>query len=275
MIAAAGTRRCRAHQENDMRRCLFALLMMVSLGAQADSALPFMKHLAGDNELPPPWGIGIDFYTQDQDYQVKSLEFQLPGVAIPDLSVIGVTNEIQHFDVKADAWLFPFLNVFALLGQVQSDTTVDLGGVPLPGQPVSLGKLPVDTDGSVWGVGFTLAVGGPGWFSSVTTTWTDANLGGDLNSSAESLAVQPRFGFIRNSWTAWVGGMYLDTEETHSGTINIPGLGGVPFDVVLETSDQWNTTTGIMYNFSARNAISFEYGFGDRTHTLLNWNYRY
>ena len=109
----------------------------------------------------------------------------------------------------------------------------------------------------------------------MTTTWTDVDLGGDFDSSAENLAVQPRFGFMRNNWTAWVGGMYLDTEETHSGAIDIPGLGSIPFDVVLETSDEWNTTVGIAHNFSNKASLSFEYGYGDRSHTLLNWNYRF
>ena len=258
-----------------LRRFIIMLLALAPATTLADSALPFMKHLAGDTELPPPWGIGFDFYTMDQDYRIKTLDFQFPGLIIPDTSVLAVTNEIQHLDIKADAWLFPFLNVYAILGQVQSDTVVDLSGVPQAGLPIPLGKLPVDTDGTVWGVGFTLAVGGERWFSSLSTTWTDTDLGGDFDSSAESLAVQPRFGFIRDAWTAWVGGMYLDTEETHSGAVVIPGLGAIPFDVVLETSDEWNTTSGVNYAFSRRASISFEYGFGDRSHTLLNWNYRY
>jgi hypothetical protein len=164
------------------------LLLLAPTTVLADSALPFMRDLAGDNELPLPWGVGFDFYTQDQDYRIKTLEFDYAGLVIPDASVLRVTNEIQHLDIKADAWLFPFLNVFALLGQVQSDTIVDLSGIPSQGLPFPLGKLPIDSDGTVWGVGFTLVVGGPHWFSSVTTTWTDVDLGGDFDSSAETLA---------------------------------------------------------------------------------------
>lgn len=258
-----------------MHQWLIALLVLAPSVLQADSRLPFLRDLAGDAELPLPWGVGIDFYTMDQDYRIKSLDFQFPGLIIPDTSVLKVTNDIQHFDFKADAWLFPFLNVYAILGHVQSDTVVDLSGVPQQGLPIPLGKLPVDTDGTVWGVGFTLVAGGPGWFTSVSTTWTETDLGGDFDSSAESLAVQPRFGFIRDAWTAWVGGMYLDTEEKHSGAIAIPGLGSIPFNVVLETSDEWNTAAGISHSFSPKASLSFEYGFGDRSHTLLNWNYRF
>ena len=80
---------------------------------------------------------------------------------------------------------------------------------------------------------------------------------------------------MRDNWTAWVGGMYLDTEEKHSGAIVLPGLGNIPFDVVLETSDEWNTTVGLAHTFSRKSSLSFEYGYGDRKHTLLNWNYRF
>lgn len=258
-----------------MRKLLATALLMAPFAAQAGSNLPFLKDLAGDTELPPAWGVGVDFYTHSQDYRIKSLSFQFPGLVITDPSQLGVENDIQHFDFKADVWLFPFLNVFAILGHVQSDTVVDLSSVPSQGLPIPLGKLPVDTDGSVWGVGFTLVVGGEGWFGSLTTTYTDTDLGGDFNSSAETLALQPRFGFTRDAWTAWVGGMYLDTEEKHAGNFTIPGLGSIPFSVVLETSDEWNTAVGISHNFSRRASISFEYGFGDRDHTLLNWNYRF
>ena len=261
-----------------MRKLLIALALLVPVSATAESALPFMKDMAGDRDLPRPWGIGFDFFTMDQDYRINELEFILPGVSLPDVSKVQVTNEVQHFDIKADVWLLPFLNVFGVLGHVKSDTVVDLRDTPIIGLPPGfpgLGQLPIDTDGTVWGLGATLAFGGDRWFGSLTGTWTDADLSGDFDSSAETITLQPRVGMIWNQWVGWVGGMYLDIEESHAGVIDIPGIGQLPFSAVLGQRTNWNTALGAQHHFSDKASLSLEVGFGDRKHTLFNFNYRF
>jgi hypothetical protein len=111
----------------------------------------------------------------------------------------------------------------------------------------------------------------------VTTVWTEANLGGEFDSSVSSLAVQPRLGLIRDQWQFWVGGMYLDTEEDHSGTLTlpIPGVPPVAFNVELEGAKKWNNAVGLGYVFSPKAHLSLEVGFGDRDHTLFNFTYRF
>lgn len=265
-------------QENTMRHWLKALAVSTlacSPAVYAESALPFMKDMAGERELPLPWGIDFDFFTMDQDYDVGKLVLDIPGVVIPDSSQIDVNNKVQHMDIKLDVWLLPFLNVFGILGHVQNDTVVDLSRAPITGLPFPITQLPFDSDGTVLGGGFTLAYGGDRWFTSVTTTYTDTDLGGSFDSSVESLTIQPRVGLLRGNWVAWVGGMYLDTEETHSGTESIPGLGEFGFDVVLNTKDDWNAAVGVAHHFSPKANLSFELGMGDRTHTLFNFNYRF
>jgi len=246
------------------------------LSSSADG-LPFMKDLAGDADLPNPWGVGFDFFTMDQDYDIKSLEFSVPGVSISDPSQIKVTNEVTHYDIKADAWLLPFLNVFGLVGRVGIDTTVDFSQAGIMGLPFPLKTLPVSFDGTVWGGGFTLAYGTERWFTSVTTVFTSTSTSGDLDSKVSSTAVQPRIGLLRNGWQFWVGAMYLDTDETHSGVfdLGLPGLNAVPFSVELQTKDHWNYVVGARYEFNERFNLSFEAGFGDRTHSLFNINYRF
>jgi hypothetical protein len=236
-----------------------------------------MKDLAGDADLPRPWGIGFDFYTMDQDYDIKSLNFQLPGVSVGDPSKIMVTNEVRHYDLKADAWILPFLNVFGLVGRVSIDTLVDFSLADVQGLPagVSLPTVPVSFNGTVWGGGFTLAYGTERWFTSVTTVYTETSTSGDLDSKVTSTVVQPRVGLLRSGWRFWVGGMYLDTDEKHSGVFELPFIGGVPFAIDLVTKDSWNYSGGVGYRFNDRANLSFEIGFGNRTHTLFNLNVRF
>jgi hypothetical protein len=258
-----------------MRGLILLLAALLPLSSSADSALPFMKDLAGDTELPRPWGISVDFYTMDQDYDIKDLQFVLPGVSVGDPSQIKVTNEVMHYDIQADVWLLPFLNVFGIIGKVDIDTPVDFSKVEIVGLPISLGTLDVSFDGTVYGLGFTLVYGTENWFASATTTFTETSTSGDLDSSVDSLSIQPRIGLLRDKWRFWVGAMYLDVDEKHSGLFEIPFLGEVPFSVELVTKDNWNYGGGVGYVFSDRANLSFELGFGDRTHTLFNFNVRF
>ncbi len=259
---------------------LFALLLggAMPLQAQDESNGPlFMKHLVDEGEFFAPWGVGFDFFTMDQSYDIKSLQFQLPGVSLPDASLLDIDNDVDHLDLKFDVWLTPFLNLFAILGHVEAKTVVDFSLAPITGLPVPLSELPIAYDGTVYGGGATLIYGTREWFAAVTTTVTDTDLGGQFDSSVSSLAIQPRVGLIRDKWQIWLGGMYLDTEEDHSGTIAlpIPGVPPVPFKVELETSDKWNYAVGVGHTFSPRAHLTLEFGFGDRDHTLFNYTVRF
>lgn len=263
--------------EKKMRGLILLLAVLLPLSSSAESSLPFMKDRVGDRELPRPWGIGLDFYTMDQDYDIKDLKFILPGVSVGDPSAIEVSNDVQHFDFKGDVWLLPFLNVFGIVGRMSTDTVVDFSKAEIEGLPggITLGNLPVSFDGTVYGLGFTLAYGTESWFTSLTTTWTETSTSGDLDSSVQSLSAQPRIGLLRDKWRFWVGAMYLDTDEKHSGIFELPFIGDVPFSIELVTQDSWNYTGGVGYVFSDRANLSFELGFGNRTHTLFNFNYRF
>ena len=258
-----------------MRRIIFTLLLTLPAGAHAEPL--FMEDMLGEREFFHPWGIGIDVFTMEQDYGIQSLEFQLPGISEIDHEAVDVTNELSHVDLKLDAWVTPFLNVFALLGHLNADTRVDLGGVVVPGLPFSLGVLPVNYSGMVYGGGFNLFYGGEKWFASLNNTWTDADLSGDFNSSVSSFTTQPRVGLIHGNWTWYLGAMYLDTEESHKGVIDLglPGLEGVPFSVELDTMDKWNYAVGVGYVFGPEAHLSFEVGLGEREHTLFNFTFRF
>ena len=263
------------NEEKPLRRITLVLLLLYPLAGHAQPL--FMKDSLGDREFFRPWGVGVDIYTMDQDYSLRSLAFVLPGVDGIDPDTIDVSNEMSHIDVKLDAWVTPFLNVFALVGHMQADTLVDFGGLAVPGLPVSLGELTVKYDGMVYGGGFNLVYGTDRWFASLNNTWVEASLSGDFDSSVSSFTSQPRIGLVRNSWVVWGGAMYLDTEEIHRGEIRLPinGLPPVPFRVDLDTMEKWNYAVGIGYVFSPQAHLSLELGFGDREHTLFNFTGRF
>lgn len=259
-----------------MRSLILALALLMPFSATAESRLPFLKDRVPDDvELPKPWGIGIDFYTMEQEYDIDFLSFDLPGISLDDPSQLLVTNDVMHFDLKLDAWILPFMNVFVIAGKLDSETVIDLSNAPVQGLPFPLGKLPVDTDGTVTGYGFTLAYGSDKWFTSLTATRTETDLSGNFDSNVDSTTIQPRIGLVNGPWQYWVGGLYLDTEETHSGQVPLPVLGLIDFDVVLGGADDWNLTAGVRHEFSPKADLTFEVGYGDRSHTLFNFTYRF
>jgi hypothetical protein len=107
-----------------------ALLVCVPALAQADSL--FGSDLAGDRKLPKAFGIGVDYFSLDQPFQIDRLRISTPVPISPptlDPALIGTDSDVTHGDLKIDVWLWPFLNVFAIYGQIDGETIVDLSNI--------------------------------------------------------------------------------------------------------------------------------------------------
>jgi len=258
-----------------INKILIMLLLIAPTLGQAGAL--FGNDMAGDRKLPRTFGIGIDYFRMDQPYQFDSLSFFPPVLPITDPNIIGVNSDVHNVDVKFDVWVLPFLNVFAIYGDIGGETRVDLSDVGLPVPPIT-----IDYDGDVFGGGLTLAVGGDRWFASVTGTFTDTDLSGDFNSSVKATTVQPRIGIRYGDNTEfWIGGYYIDAEESHSGMIDLdlgPLLGGViplDFAVKLSQKDDFNLSAGTHMMLTDAWEATVEVGGGDRSTVLANLTYRF
>lgn len=267
-----------------IKNILVLLILVLPVFAQADPLLG--KTMAGDRKLPRAFGIGIDYFSMDQPYQIDSLSFTPPPTfplpPISNVATIIVNSEIENVDLKVDVWLLPFLNIFGIYGRIDGQTTVDLSnsGVLLP---PTFQRLNIDYDGDVYGGGVVLAVGGDRWFASVTGTFTDTSLSGDFQSSVDATTIQPRLGIrIAESTEIWIGGYFIDAEESHSGTINLDlGIFGpgapIPIDFAVNLSQQedFNFSYGLHTMFSDSWEATVEVGRGDRNTALANLTYRF
>ena len=111
------------------RFIMTVLALALPISAQADAF--FGNDMARDRKLPRTWGIGIDYFSMDQPYQIDSLSFFPPVLPITDPGLLDVNNEIDHIDLKIDVWVLPFLNLFGIYGQIDGDTTIDLSSLGL------------------------------------------------------------------------------------------------------------------------------------------------
>src|SRR5512145_214888 len=91
-------------------------LAVVSAGAGAAGAdgPVWGKDWAAGQTLPLPFGVGITVYEQHQDYTITSLVVGVPGFESLPTDRLDIDNRIREVNVKLDAWLLPFLNVFLM-----------------------------------------------------------------------------------------------------------------------------------------------------------------
>ena len=260
--------------------CLLGLLPCV---AQADSL--FRNDLAQGRYVPRAFGVGLDIVRVDQELTIDRLSVTtppgFPPLPLDDASGIVTKSDVGNDGIKFDAWLLPFFNVFGLYGQFDGDTDVDLRGTMLP-LPPDLQQLRISYDGDVYGGGFVLAAGNDRWFGSLVATFTDTDLDSGFSSSIKATTLQPRVGLrYGNNNEVWLGGYWINADESHSGTINVdfgPGVGIVPigFEVDLSQSEGFSPAIGTHVTFGESWELTLEIGGGgDRDTALGNLTYRF
>jgi hypothetical protein len=256
----------------------FLLLAATSLPltAAADGPL-FMKDLVPEGmEFPATFGVGITGVTVEQDYNIESLVFT--AAALPPGTTVGgvdIDSQTESLTLKFDAWVLPFLNMHVVYGNLYGHTDVDFSGNTL-GIPLSTLRIP--TDGSTLGWGGTLAFGNETWFGSVSATWSSTDLDPTSVStgSVDSLAVFPKFGRHFSAGSVWLGGFYLDVEEQHVGSIDLPVVGTTVFDARLAQADSFGFTVGANLHIMHNQEAMIEFGIGNgRTYGNISLTLRF
>jgi len=239
--------------------------------ARADGPL-FGKDWAGGRELPLPFGVGLTIYEQNQGYSLDRLSVGVPGFEQLPLGALEIDNRIREVNVKADAWLFPFLDVYLLGGKLRGQTVVDFSAVPLQ---VPLGRVRINYDGEVYGGGATAVLGTERVFGSLSAVWTKTSLSGDFDSSAKAFVLSPRAGVHGGRGSLWLGVMYQQADESHTGIVSIPFVGRVPFSVSLSQENAWNGLIGMEAGLDEHWHMELEGGFGNRTSATATVAYRF
>jgi hypothetical protein len=275
---------------------------------QWDRALPFLAQKVIDKgfDLPLPYGLGLTVAGVDQEMDLSNLSAGFNGGPLrqfPSVSLNNSETDTQSFQLKLDAWLFPFMNVFVMAGAVKGDFQMDVGidgntilneigqtcGGPIQGPLCRLLQdriftLPIktDVDAFTYGVGTTLAAGWNNWFVSLpmTANWTEP-----AGSVADGVAytITPRGGRIVNlgrfgNIAAFGGGNWLQSKYTITGTFNVPDSDlDIDYNIDQESRDNWTLLLGFNWDFSRRMGWSFEYnGFiGSRRSLISSFVYRF
>ena len=257
--------------------------------------LPLNKEMAGDADLPLPFGIGVIGYWQEQDLKPKSIGLATLGITGISAQAANVESEVDNYNVRLDAWLLPFLNVYGIVGKVEGENkasgvtvtdswTGNTGGnvileATLSGIQAGIQSsgFPLDYDGEVYGIGAILAYQWGKYWGTIDYNFTQADL--DISTSEiDTHTITPRIGRSGSlgniKGSLWIGAMHQAVDENHNGQINQGGL-DIEYIVLNEQENEWNFLLGGAAELSERIHVGIEGGLGERKQVMGNLTFRF
>ena len=271
-----------------------------------DHPLPFFGQEVTELgfELPLPFGISIVPATFEQDLILRDLNLGLQGEADRPIDAVNFQNPSVRntaLQLKFDAWLFPFMNVFATIGRVDGRATIPLtvlGSDVLPEQcDRQLGAPDLcerefsatakpNYDGTNWSIGTVLAMGWDQFFVVLPIVYavSDIDL---LDTDVDALNISPRFGIDVDldsfgDLSLFLGATYLKAEVEVAGDITFdtgskPGESTtLSYGLVEENSDAWNGLLGANWQVTPAWGVMLEIGAGGtRTDVIAGVTYRF
>jgi hypothetical protein len=278
---------------------------------QWEWALPFLAQKVIDRgfNLPRPYGLSIVYTTIQQNVALSDLEVTFdPSKPLKDINFVDLSNSSSNNDtwqLKLDAWILPFLNMYALFGTVEGtgsvnvalnakeffddvDTSICSGGIiPDFCNGYVSANAPMKYHGYNYGIGVLVATAYKDYFFAMPLSYviTDLNVS---TSNQQTFNAIPRFGY--NIQTAhsgkyglYLGGNYLQSHADLTGTFVLPMASSpIGHDVNLQykihehPQDIWNAIAGVNWEMSDRWSAVLEIGASDhrRMQTFI-FNYRF
>jgi hypothetical protein len=194
-------------------------------------------------DLPYSAGISTQYFGQRSDLIIENLMVGFNQGEMYDMDELirfdKAKSQSDGLSLRPDIWLFPFLNVYAILGR--SSASTDVGwGMWLPDssgneQMVFRQDTKVDFTANTYGFGLTPTIGVGGGFLALdlNMTWTDVP---QLDKPAFAFVFGPRLGKSfklskpGSAATIWVGGFRFK--------INTGTTGSIPLTDALD-EEQW------------------------------------
>lgn len=93
-----------------------------------DFSLPIWKEKAEalGYELPKPIGFSLSYMTMEQGINVDSIAIQGLGNLPLSLQAKPGKQYTEVLTLRADVWVFPFLNLYGLVGKLDGYSTTDV-----------------------------------------------------------------------------------------------------------------------------------------------------
>lgn len=280
-----------------------------------DRALPFLAQEVIDLgfELPRPYGAQFIGYWQEQDLILDNLSVSVNGGDYRDIDFVDFgTPSVENTtgQAKLDAWLFPFMNVYASFGTFSGDGVIPLA---LEGRDLleflGLGRLcgggllepafcsriltavaEPEYEGDAIALGMNLAMGWDDYFVTlpISHAWTGVDI---INETVTAWNISPRIGYLhdlgnRGTVAFYTGATWLKAEVDLSGTVVFDTSGSgiaeigdqttIDFVIRQRNRDRWNYLAGFNWELSRAWSLQAEIGFGgSRDNLIVSGTYRW
>lgn len=307
-----------------------AAAMLVSAGSYAEERVfPIWgdEAKARGYTLPEPFGVNISYINVKQGIQVDSIAFTGIQTHLPiqpnflniqgnlDIGINPTVKETSQRSetttLRADMWIFPFLNIYGVMGKTSGrtdsllDINISVSGnvqigkffpiqIPFPTFSIPLENIhfPLEFNGDTYGMGFVLAGGYDKWFALADVNYTQTKMD-ILEGQIAALVVSPRVGYTfsvaERPLRMWVGGMYQRIDQQFRGNIanlalpeNLkqllllvdPNKQG-KFEVNQHLESPWNTLVGAQYQITPNLSLLTEWGLGERRSAFFTLDMRF
>ncbi|MGL5344803.1 MAG: hypothetical protein ACRC9O_09400 [Plesiomonas sp.] len=309
---------------------VMAAAMLVSAGSYAEERVfPIWGDEAKTRgyTLPEPFGVNISYINVKQGIQVDSIAFTGIQTHLPiqpnflniqgnlDIGINPTVKETSQRSetttLRADMWIFPFLNIYGVMGKTSGrtdsllDMDISVSGnvqmgkffpiqIPFPTFSIPLENIhfPLEFNGDTYGMGFVLAGGYDKWFALADVNYTQTKMD-ILEGQIAALVVSPRVGYTfsvaERPLRMWVGGMYQSIDQQFRGNIanlalpeNLkqllllvdPNKQG-KFEVNQHLESPWNTLVGAQYQITPNLSLLTEWGLGKRKSAFFTLDMRF
>ncbi|MCU0395108.1 MAG: hypothetical protein MUF29_04315 [Chitinophagaceae bacterium] len=242
------------------------------------------KAEAAGAAFPKPYGLAGSMYQQRQYMEITKIRLGNVEISedggIIDFDDSNIRNTVVSSQLRADFWLLPFVNVYGMVGRVNTfnDITLKINLNPPPGSPnpndieLMRENTIANINGTVAGIGTVLAGGYGRVFANVNLTWAKTWLS-EVNSTQTSFVAFPMAGLTTKFANLFVGGIYQNTGQVNKG--QFPGSGGQTVTYELQfAARRWNYAVGFNKSIGNWNMVLIQ-GFGARVNSVVEIGYRF
>jgi len=219
--------------------------------AKYDRVLPFMadEAIKRGHELPLPFGVGLvvtGLEGRKIDVSDVRVGLQNPPRSVSDFVNLGATSNVFNVNLKFDAWVLPFLDVYALVGYVRNKSTTQAlitlpKPGPIPGNSQVEKTVTTDLEGMVGGGGLAIATGYRNLFFVLDAAYIQSNLGFD--DAFKATIATMRAGYRGRIGTLplqmWLGVGDWDTAAVAKGHVDLGAAGQLNFEVEQKPHTPW------------------------------------
>ena len=192
---------------------------------------PYVLPIYGDrvqktgHDLPLPFGIMVNYIAQDTKLNIDNIALRLDDSEFVDMDFLEFEtfeNTANVVNVRLEAWLFPFLNVYGLYAHSESNNAIKLTN------PFEL-DIPTNPTADTYGLGTVLAYGAGNYFAilNFNATWSDvSSLDDKVFGTVTSFRVGRSFGFHKrfHNINFSIGAQHQYLARDSSGELRISDM---------------------------------------------------